>query len=70
MVKKDIMTGTSGISAYQNGLMTQLLRCTTTLCFLMEFTDLYFFAIFLICRYENPYNMNEHDALFSINLFQ
>jgi len=36
----------------------------------MEFTDLYFFAIFLICRYENPYNMNEHDALFSINLFQ
>ena len=31
---------------------------------------MYFFTSFLICRYENPYNTNQHNALFSINLFQ
>jgi len=36
----------------------------------MEITDLYYFASFLICRYENPYNTNQQNAQFSINLFQ
>ena len=69
MVKKDIMTGTSGISAYHNSLLTHF-EIYHNIVLLMEITDLYFFAVFWICRYENPYNMNQQAALFSINLFQ
>jgi hypothetical protein len=62
------MTCTSGISAYHNSLLTHKFWDIPQHCaVLMEITD---FAIFLICRYENPYNMNQQDTLFSINLFQ
>jgi len=71
MVKKDIMTDTSGITAYHNSLLTHKFWDIPQHCVvLMEITDLYLFASFLIFRYENPYNMNQQDALFSINLFQ
>ena len=65
------MTGTSGISVYHNILLTHKFWDIPQHCVvLLEITDMYFFAIFLTCRYENPYNMNQQYALFSINLFQ
>lgn len=52
--KKD-MTVTTGISAYQNNnLLTHKFGDMPQHHVTMEIIDSYFFAIFLICKYENP----------------